>query len=191
MPTLTTRLEAVNTILGAVGEAPVTSLTSTTADAAVAQNVLEEVSREVQAEGWNFNTEKNVPFVRDESGHINLPTNVLKFDVIASNYPDINPVVRGTRVYDVENHTYVFTTDLKAEVVYFLDFTELPEMARRYITVKAARLYHDRFVGSNELHSFTSQDEERARWALRAENATSSDHNFFNNRFGASILRRR
>jgi hypothetical protein len=47
----TTELEAVNTILSTIGESPVSSLgDQMTVDAVLAQNILHEVSREVQTE---------------------------------------------------------------------------------------------------------------------------------------------
>ena len=53
----TSELEAVNTILSAIGEAPVNSLTgSLPIDATQAQNLLKEISREIQAAGWHFNS---------------------------------------------------------------------------------------------------------------------------------------
>ena len=53
----TTELEAVNTLLHTIGEAPVNSLTGTLPiDATLANNTLSEVSREVQSAGWHWNT---------------------------------------------------------------------------------------------------------------------------------------
>ena len=63
MPTLTTKLETVNSMLGHIGETPVNSIADTNAlpvSAAMAVTIVDEVSREVQAEGWHFNTENNV-----------------------------------------------------------------------------------------------------------------------------------
>ena len=60
MATLTTQLEAVNTMLGHIGEAPVNSISNTAelpVSAANAVTILDEISREVQSEGWHFNTE--------------------------------------------------------------------------------------------------------------------------------------
>ena len=55
--TRTTELEAVNTILSTIGEAPINSLTGALpVDATVAKNVLSEIAREVQSAGWHFNT---------------------------------------------------------------------------------------------------------------------------------------
>ena len=55
--TPTTELQAVNTMLSTIGEAPVNSITgTTTVDVSVAKNILDETSMSVQSQGWNFNT---------------------------------------------------------------------------------------------------------------------------------------
>ena len=55
--TPTTELQAVNTMLSTIGEAPVNSITgTTTVDVSVAKNILDETSMSIQSQGWNFNT---------------------------------------------------------------------------------------------------------------------------------------
>ena len=61
--TPTTELQAVNTMLSAIGEAPVNSISGTNnVDVSVAKNILDETSLSIQSEGWNFNTEYNVTY---------------------------------------------------------------------------------------------------------------------------------
>jgi hypothetical protein len=47
-------LQAVNQILASVGQAPVTTLEQTNPDVSIALDTLRQVSREVQAEGWQL-----------------------------------------------------------------------------------------------------------------------------------------
>lgn len=190
-PALTSRLDAVNTILTASGESPVSSLGGTTADTANAEAVLDEVLRDVQTEGWHFNTESEVPFTPDNSKLINLPANVAKIDLSASDTQEVDIVQRGTRLYDRKARSYEFKRPLKADVVYLLPFEELPEAARRFIAVKAARIFHDRFVGSETTHRFTEQDEIRARMALTSANTDNADANIFTSNPMFWTLRRR
>ena len=59
--TRTTELEAVNTILSTIGEAPLSTLTgSLPVDGTTAKNVLNEINREVQSAGWQFNSHYKV-----------------------------------------------------------------------------------------------------------------------------------
>lgn len=184
-PALTSRLDAVNTILTASGEQPVSSLDGTTADAANAEQVLDEILRDVQTKGWHFNTEEEVPLAPDTSRQITLPANVAKIDLSGSETADVDIVQRGVRLYDRKAHSYEFSRTLKVDVVYLLPFEELPEAARRFITVKAARVFHDRFVGSESTHRFTEQDENIARTELNRADLDNSDANIFssNQRF--------
>lgn len=59
--TATNELEAVNAMLSAIGETPVTdvdaAVTANQADVVVAVNILRNVAREVQRHGWRFNSE--------------------------------------------------------------------------------------------------------------------------------------
>lgn len=183
----------MNTILSASGEQPVSSLSNSTADVANAELVLDEISREVQSEGWHFNTDDDAPFTPAVgTGFIDLPANVVGIDLKLSDHPDKDVVQRGTRLYDRRARSYVFTSDIKAEVVYFLTFEELPEQARRYIAIRAARIFHDRYVGSETQHRFTAEDEQRARVTLESFNLTSADINLFrNNRVLSRLARRR
>ena len=189
--TLTSRLDAVNVILGAAGESPVGSVTGTTADAAAADGIIQEISREMQSEGWHFNTETDVPFTPDSDGFINLPSSVLNIDVDGLAFPNIDPVQRGSKLYDKAARSYVFTTPIKAEVIYMLEFEDLPEAARRYVAVKSARVFHDRYIGSEVEHRFTADDESRSRAVLDALNMDNQDANIFTgNPLFAQWLRR-
>lgn len=192
MPSLTSRLDAVNTVLTASGESPVSSLTGTTADAANADAIIEEVLRDVQSEGWHFNTEKDVPLVPDVSKNITLPPNVISVDVSTIDFPKLDVVQRGNRLYDKASRSFAFDAPIKAEIVYLLPFEEIPEPARRYVAIRAARVFHDRFVGDARIHSFTSEDEQRARISLTSSNASNADANIFKDSpWTRAMLRRR
>ena len=74
-------LPALNQILVSVGQAPVTTLDTTNPDVAIAYDTLQQVSREVQAEGWTFNKEFDYPLKPNADKHIFFPTNVLQMDL--------------------------------------------------------------------------------------------------------------
>lgn len=188
--TLSSRLDAVNTILRASGEAPVSTLVGATLDVANAGNVLDETIREVQSEGWTFNTEDGVEFSPDSGGLINLPQNVLAVD-FDDDAADIKPTMRGLKVYDLKNHTYTFAKKVKGSVIYLLDWDELPEKARRYITIRAARIFHDSFVGDEKSHAFSYDDEIKARIGFVVENSENADANIFDNLGQEAFLFRR
>ena len=176
--TATTELEAVNIMLAAIGESPVNTLTGTLpVDVKLAQTTLEEVNKEVQTEGWSFNTEINVELTRDGSNHIALASNVLIVDPNIHDHPDVDAIQIGLKLYDRKEHTYEFDDDLKCTVVYFRTFDEIPEPAKRYINIKAARIFVDRLVSDEGLRTYTQQDEVRARSILMETDLSNADHN--------------
>lgn len=179
MITPTTELEAVNTLLRAINESPVSTLSgSVGVDVVTARATLAEISKAVQTEGWIFNTEHDYPLTRNLAGEIFVPANALVVDVAKRRYSSIDPVLRGRRLYDRKNHTYTFAQNLQARVVFALPFEEMPESARHYVTYRAARRFQDNSVGSVELHRFNERDELLARARFMDEQAEDEDLNF-------------
>ena len=179
----TTELEAINTMLSTIGESPVNTVEDTgNVDVVIARQILQSVSREVQARGWHFNTEKNYTITPDSAGYLVLPNTVLKADTV---YPDNSKdvVVRGSKLYDRENHTYVFTDAVKVEMTVLLTFDELPEVARNYVTIRASRIFQERVVGSDTLQAFNSQDEARAMVSLMEYEADTADLNILSGNY--------
>ena len=179
----TTKLNAINTILSAVGEAPINSLTGTlTADVRLAEAILDETSREVQSAGWHFNTEKDVPLVPNSDNEVEIGTNVARVDLEGANVDaDFDIVIRGTKLYNRKKLTFTISKTKKYTVVYLLDFTDMPENARRYIMIRAARIFQDRLVGSEKNSMFTRGDEQQALIALRDYEMESADYSIFDN----------
>ena len=174
----TTELEAINIMLAAIGEAPVNTLTgSLPVDVKIAQSTLVEINKSVQAEGWSFNTEIDVTLTRTASKEIVLPVNVLRVDANIHQHPDIAPIQRGLKLYDRLKNTFEFDEDLICTVVYFRDFDEIPEQARSYINIRAARIFVDRLVSDQGLRTYTKEDEIRARVTLTETDLANGDHN--------------
>lgn len=188
--TQTSTLEAVNQMLFAIGEAPVNAVEDTgLVDTSVALRTLQNVSREVQKDGWHWNTEEGYVLATSDEGFLWLPPNALKVDTTGVD-AGLDLVQRGNRLYDRVNHTYVFTKSVTVDMVVLLDFEECPEAARNYITLKAARRFQQNMVGSVELSGFQQQDELRALVALQNAEAESADYNMMNNSDVARVLAR-
>jgi hypothetical protein len=168
-----TKLEAVNAMLDAIGEDPVNSLGSGQSDAELALRKLNEISRDVQAVGWDFNTETSTTLSPDNSNTITLAPNVLKFDTVDEDaWRKI--VVRGQRLYDKDNFTFTFDKAIQADVVYGYDFEELPHMLRAYVLARAGRVFQEGAMGSVALDGFTARREEEA-WTRWLEDDTDTD----------------
>lgn len=162
---LTTELDAVNLMLESIGETPVSTLDDTgLADVAIAIRTLKTTSREVQTEGWHFNQESDVECIPDGDGFITFGQNILR---ATPTYKDVNVALRGVRLYDLDNRTYVFTNSVYMDTVTFLTWDELPDSARNYIAVKAARKFAAKVFQSDTIvQGFTAEDEKDARRIL-------------------------
>lgn len=165
----TTELEAVNIMLSGIGEAPVNSLSEVTADVSLARHILNETSREVQLEGFQWNVEDNYPLTPDIHGLIKLHPSIVR--VHFREPTDRELTIRGNQIYDRINHTFTFPQDtaISCAVTLLLPFEQLPEAARRYTTLKALRVFQERVVGSQVLSQYQQADEARARIQLMGE----------------------
>ena len=179
MATLSSELDAVNSMLGHIGEMSINSLSDEATlpmSASTALNVLREVSKEVQSEGWHFNTLPEVTLSPNVSNEIELPTNILLVD---ANDSTIDTVQRGNRLFDRKNNTFTFTKDIKTSQIILLDWTDLIEQARRYITLKASRIFQGRMIGSKALTDLIARDEFNARADLTEADSRTSDRTIF------------
>lgn len=182
----TTELEAINTMLSTIGEAPVNTVEDNgIVDAVIARQILRSTSREVQSRGWHFNTEKGFLLTPDSEGFITLPPTTLRVDTV-DEFQDIDVVLRGNRLYDRRNHTFKFDKPIRVDAVILLPFEELPEVAREYITIRASRIFQERVVGSDILSSFSKSDELRALVSLQEMEADTADYNILTDNYSVA-----
>lgn len=188
----TSQLDAVNIMLSTLGEAPVNDINASgLSDVATAKTLLHNVSRAVQTEGWHFNTEVDYDLTPEAvTGYLLLPSNQLRVDT-TKQYQDTDVAVRGDKLYNRKKHTFVFTEKVQVEMVVFLPFEDMPEAARNYITIKAARIYQTNVLGSELLEKFTADDELAAMILLKDAEGFTADYNMLSDSYSvASILTR-
>jgi hypothetical protein len=185
---LTSELDAVNIMLATIGESPINTLDTIAGvvDAVTARSILSEVSVQVQEEGWHFNTDYDFDLNPASDGFIYVPSNAIEVDTSAYS-KDYDVAIRGTRLYDRTNKTYTFTKPIKADLTTLIEFNELPQAARHYITVRSARIFQNRVVGSQILQAFTAQDEASALRAMRRYEARTADYNILTSNY--SVMR--
>ena len=181
--TRTSELEAVNTLLSTIGESPLNSLSgSLPVDGTIAKNVLSEVSREVQSQGWHFNTHYKVTLSRDTNNKIPLATNIVRVEIDPRKYSKVSYdiVQRNNELYNLAKNEETFDTNFTdATVVYLLPFDEIPEQAKRYITIRSARIFHDRTLGANTIHKFSQEDEAKSLSILKQAESHTGDYSIF------------
>ncbi len=191
--TRTTELEAVNTILSTIGEAPLSTLTgSLPVDGTTAKNILNEISREVQSAGWHFNTQYKVDLTRDANNKVPVGTDVVRVEL--NNRYDkssYDVVQRGTYLFNLAKNSETFDQDFTENtLIYLLQFEDLPEQARRYITIRSARVFHDRTLGANTLHKFSSEDEAKSLSVMKQAETATGDNTIFDSDLQKYIVNR-
>lgn len=178
-----TELDAVNSILMSVGETPVNTLDVQSPEVAIAQSTLRQVCREIQSEGWVYNTEYELPFALNTDKEFVVPPTALRLDVNRYKHGDSYDVTRRDgKLYDRYSHSFKFTgiDTLFVDVVWFYEFEDIPQVFRDYITAKASRVASGRMV-NDETSIKILQAEESLLRAVAVEFDTSqADYNMFN-----------
>ena len=184
---VSTELDAVNSILMSGGETPVNTLTVQSPEVAIAQKTLRQVCREIQAEGWSYNTENEYPIDLDTNNQCIIPNNVLQLDLNIFQHGKDYDVVRRSdngvlKVYDKKGHTFTFQncSKLYFDIVWMVDFEDLPQAFKDYITTRASRIASNRMVNSQPSAKLLETDEAAARALAVEYEMKQSDHNIFN-----------
>ena len=177
---LDTELSAVNSILGAIGQSPLTTLNFDNPEVAMIFNLLRDANVDTQAEGWHFNTEKHVKFAIDANGKIAIGNDILSMDLHDNYTKRTRDLVRRNGfIYDKEDHTDVFTQDLDLDVVRLYNFEDLPIVFRRYIIYRASRIAATQLVANAGLVRLLGVQEQQARAALQEYECNQADHSMF------------
>ena len=185
-PSSMTELEAVNVLLTTIGEAPVNTLSGNqVTDVTIAKQVLNEVSREVQSQGWHFNTEPKVKLSRNLDNEIAVPADTARID---SN--EYNVVIREGKLFDLDKRKFTFDSNIEADIVFYRDFEVLPDTAKKYITTRAARIYSDRMINSETMHRMLAKDEQSALIDLKEFEGDTGDYNMMDSYSVARVLNR-
>jgi len=183
---VSTELDAVNQILSSVGQAPVTTLDLQNPEVAIVLNTLREVNRQVQAEGWIFNTERHYELTPDSvTNEIVYPYNLLQIDTNNERHrAEYDVVRRNGKLYDRQNHTYTFTGSIYADVVWYFDFTDVPPAIQAYITARAARMCATKMIGDQEINKLLAEQEGQTRAAAIEYDCNQGDYSMFGFRDG-------
>jgi hypothetical protein len=187
-----TELEAVNTMLAVIGEAPIDSFANDEfneiTDASLARQTLKEVSRDVQSEGWYWNKTYNVLLAKTSEDFRLFPDSTLRSEFSAHTDPERRYVQRGNRLYDALMGTYKIEREIKVDqIISELSWDELPHQAQQYIVIRAARINSNRFTNSTEILGYTATDEAYARAMLiRDEESRSHNNMLWGNQMGMS-----
>jgi hypothetical protein len=190
--TPTTELQAINIMLSFIGEAPVSAITGNIGtDVAVAINILDETSMSVQSQGWYFNREFDVTQTRDTNNKVPLDSNCVQAEASRPYQYLYQYTIRNGFLYDLKNHTDVFTKDPMIDKVLIQQFEHLPEYARRYITIKASRRFAARYIGADQLVKLANIDEQEAHVQFEQADSRAMDANILKDEYNMNYIANR
>lgn len=211
----TTELEAVNTMLRAVGEAPISDLDTAAAaeaDIALAVQTLRDIMREVQLFGWRFNTEFEYRIAIDGNDQFPVPSDLLSFDASKrsdqcgyrpqknddgtlpfTNLLDID--VKGGFFWDRLRSQDTFDATERPQIfidaVFSRDFTDMPESARNYCVKRAARQFAESTLGEPQIVGYTNDDIAQAYRNLKKDQKADRRRNMLDSVRSYNIVGRR
>lgn len=158
----------MNAVLRAAGETPVASITDESGvDVVQADATLAEVEREVQSIGWSWN-QRRIEYSPDADDNIRIPVNIIRVDGGRGKAY----TVRDGLLFDMaetEDPPNEFDDDVTLTVTELLEWENLPQAARQYIMIRAARRYVDQTVSDPTLSTVTERDERQAWQMLRKD----------------------
>jgi hypothetical protein len=207
----TSELAAVNRLLSAVGEAPISDLASSTReDVLLAVNLLKEASMEVQSLRWRFNTEwgyelspaGTLPWVGTDGSAETLnvftpPAGLIDFRLTSTaKQGDLDVILRISRQFEVAAAKVMVFYDreknrdgfkqsdfprLYIDPVWAFEWANLPEAARRYIACRAGRQFVQQTLGAADIAGFAESDEIRTLYALQRQEGIEEDVSMLDN----------
>lgn len=181
-------LSAVNLCLAGIGREPVPELDTPDLDSAMAIAIIEQVSLDLQTnggKGWWFNTERNWFLPLKPNGEVSLPNNTLSLLQCRTHGKVLNNLtVRGTRLYDTDNHTYdlrgIADSGVSVTLVILLPFEELPVTGRSAVSWRSRYLFASDMVGNPEQLRVEEQNVGMAMQSLTSEHSRSTRRNALN-----------
>jgi len=184
-------LNMINTSLLSIGETPFVEGTDPSSlplgtDGDTARRIIQDTMIEVQSRGWFFNSDYSFELVPDTNNYITMPPNTLKVDFGYSNTPN-RFIMRNGKIYDLQEQTYKIYKNLYPDVIWLIDYQDLPPEAYEYISLRAARKFQQRVIGSTELAQFTNIDEQDALINLQRLQLQINDYNIQNSKVSTRI----
>ncbi len=175
----TTQLSAFNRIMAAVQRAAVSVVpNSPDAEQEQALNALDDASREVLSEGRSFNTDLEYDLV-PSSDEIAVPADAISIEVLPEYRDGDKFDIREGKLYNLTDSTFTITRTLKARVAFQVEFENMPETIRQYVTAKAARMFEESVQGSQQAGRRLRIREAETKAAVEKEETKVHSPNLF------------
>lgn len=183
---MTTKLEAINTMLSCIGQSPLNSLEGQKSYFTIAaEKILDDETKRFQLQGWDFNSEDCYQLNPNINGIIEIPSNILMVKV-PSIYKNRYTVKQG-KLYDKFTHSFFIDKPLKVSVIFCYPFEELPEAAREYAKMSAAYKFVKRELGAQATCQYTQEDLLEARITLEQYELETGDYTMIPDMYNGNI----
>jgi hypothetical protein len=184
-----TELEGVNITLQTIGELTLTTASNIVDvyEAQTALDILTETRRTILTEGFNCNTDTDWELTADSNGYIAIPPSMLRVESQTEDY-----MMKDNKLYDKKNHTFIFVASSihKVDVIWDLDFDDIPHTVAYYIAIKASRLAYQRLIGSTDIIRVLMDDEQKAKEKMIEHDADTRNYNIFDSNANSRIITR-
>ena len=178
-----TELSAVNSILGAIGQSPVTSLVFDNPEISFIYNLLRDSNVDIQSEGWHFNTENHVTYTPDSTtGKIAIGNDILQMDITDGwRKRTFDVVKRSGYLYDKYDHTddWSDSSEVSLDITRLLSFEDIPTVFKRYIIARASRQAATQLVANPQLVQLLQQQETLTRASCMEYECNQGNHTMF------------
>ena len=181
-----TELSAVNSILGSIGQSPITTLQASggvdplaNPEISFIKNLLDQVNRDVQTSGWHFNTQHRVKQSPDVNGNYVVPQNSILYDISDGQIDRDTDVTKiNGKLYDLVHQTDVFTKDYYFDIITLYNFEDVPPAIQRYIIARASMRAATQLVSNADLVKLLQLEEEQAKANALNYETEQGDYNF-------------
>lgn len=181
-----TKLEAINIILSSIGNDPIDTIDENVdIDVTNAVNLLEKISRNTQRQGWDFNKGVYTLYPDTNTQKIRWDNRILKFTSSNGTYAK-----RGDYLYDITNQTFKFSDKVELEVIMVVDFEDLPDCFKNYITAQAAIEFQQKYLGDESISNILQYNMQEAKADIVQYDMDMGDYNMLRLTNIAEVLTR-
>ena len=174
---LITELEVINSVLSIAGDNPIQSLDEDYQPVFIIRQMINNISRDMQSDNYWFNTEYDVTLEPNTiTNKIILPFNLISFEPCDARY-----IQRGVNVYDRVARTTTITDSIVADISTQLEFTELPQVARKYIQSMCRNQYNNEYFGDANMKQDLVREVSEAKANLEKKNIENENVNMLEN----------
>lgn len=159
---LDTILDAVNLVLRALGEPPLSSLNTQYPTLDLVLPAIDQAQRSLLTEGWWFNKFEPVPLHPDQNNRVTIPPDTLVFEPYSDQY-----LFTGEYVRNLDGSLDITSTVRGARVAN-LPYEELPQMVRTAVAYSAAMSVYVSDVGVDDIYQYLQEQYAVARREMGA-----------------------